>query len=110
MEDSEPIGIVGISSHSANGNATTAGSDCRAGIERELASITREVFSEPFSFETACDPEIPDLDLRVINIDVRADESTIRAKEDEWHRRVIRELGTRAINYTLCVYRVTDDG
>jgi hypothetical protein len=45
----------------------------------------------------------------VINLDFR-DLDTIRAKKREWYRRVISELGERAMGYSLSVYPVADDG
>jgi hypothetical protein len=79
-------------------------------VEAELAAITKAIFGVPGEFETIVDPEWPDMKLVGINLDVRADVAALDALEKEWHRRVIAELGMRAMGYALCVYRVTDDG
>jgi hypothetical protein len=105
MDDSQIAAELNHNSVSTTGDNVSS----PPAVEAELAAITKAIFGVPGEFETCWDPEDPDCTWRVINLDFR-DLDTIRAKKREWYRRVISELGERAMGYSLSVYPVADDG
>jgi hypothetical protein len=105
MDDSQ---VAPDSNHSTS-SAIDDRCSAAPAVEAELAAITKAIFGQPGEFEPIHDPEWPDMKLIAINLDVRADAAALDALEQEWQRRVISELGMRAMGYALCVYRVTDD-
>jgi hypothetical protein len=82
---------------------------CDSQLEATAMAITRDIFPLPATWETGCDPAFPEHTWRVVNVDVAGDLPSIAAKKNEWHRRIIEQLGEQAMNITLCVYPVNCD-